>query len=172
MLARYMVGALGLDFDRDFQGHLLERAADGPAMVLDSRVAALWGGGVGWPGFTSVFKGPTGARFIAPTSDEVKRITAKYGFIKPVTLPAGSYPGQDSAVSTIGSWSFVLTRRGLPEEQAYRLARALHRSEAALGNRIPQARESTLANTVAAAPSLDLIHPGVLKYFREIGLVR
>lgn len=70
------------------------------------------------------------------------------------------------------SWSFVLTRQGLPEEQGYRLARALHRSEAALSNRVPRARESTLANTVTAAPSLDLIHPGVLKYLREIGIAR
>ncbi len=28
------------------------------------------------------------------------------------------------------------------------------------------------ANTVAAAPSLDLIHPGVQRYVREIKLIR
>jgi hypothetical protein len=27
-------------------------------------------------------------------------------------------------------------------------------------------------NTAAAAPSLDLVHPGVLRYLREIGVVR
>ena len=37
---------------------------------------------------------------------------------------------------------------------------------------LDQARESTLENTLAAAPSRDLIHPGVLKYMREIGLLR
>ncbi|HZN24227.1 MAG TPA: hypothetical protein VFB75_08360, partial [Burkholderiales bacterium] len=67
-------------------------------------------------------------------------------------------------------WPFVLARASLPDDVAYRLARALHRGEAALGNRLDQARESTLANTLAAAPSRDLIHPGVLRYMREIGL--
>jgi len=37
---------------------------------------------------------------------------------------------------------------------------------------LPQACETTAANTVAAAPAVGLIHPGVLKYFREIGVVK
>ena len=37
---------------------------------------------------------------------------------------------------------------------------------------VPQARETTAANTAAAAPRRDLIHPGVAKYLQEIGLLR
>jgi TRAP transporter TAXI family solute receptor len=54
LLAGYTLEPLGLDRDRDFQPVYLERAGDGPAMVLDGRVAALWGGGIGWPGFTTM----------------------------------------------------------------------------------------------------------------------
>ena len=172
VLARYVMDGLGLDMHKDFQAHLLDKAGDGPAMVLDGRAAALWGGGVGWPGFTAVSNGPAGARFIAPAADEIKRITAKHTFIKPITLPAGSYPGQSAAVATVGSWSFVLARTTLPDDVAYRLARALHKGEAAIGKRLEQARESTLANTLVAAPRIDLIHPGVQKCLREIGLLK
>jgi hypothetical protein len=172
VLARYVMDGLGLDMHKDFQAHLLDKAGDGPAMVLDGRAAALWGGGVGWPGFTAVSNGPAGACFIAPNADEIRRITAKHTFIKPITLPAGSYPGQKAAVATVGSWSFVLARTTLPDDVAYRLARALHKGEAAIGTRLEQARESTLANTLAAAPRVDLIHPGVQKYMREIGLLK
>lgn len=172
VLARYVMDGLGLDMNKDFEPHLLQKAGDGPAMVLDGRAAALWGGGVGWPGFTAVSNGPQGARFIGQTADEIKRVTSKYTFIKPITLPANSYPGQAAAVSTVGSWSFVLARTTLPDEIAYRLARALHKGEAAIGNRLEQARESTLANTLAAAPEVKLIHPGVQKYLREIGLLK
>jgi TRAP transporter TAXI family solute receptor len=141
-------------------------------MVLDGRAAALWGGGVGWPGFMAVSKGTAGARFIAPGAEDIKRIIAKHSFIKPITLPAGSYPGQDAPVTALGSWAFVLARPSLPDDVAYRLARALHRGEAAIGAKLPQARESTLANTLAAAPRQDLIHPGVLRYMREAGILR
>jgi TRAP transporter TAXI family solute receptor len=50
ILGRNVLGAVGIDPDRDIQAIYLERAADGPAMVLDGRAAALWGAGVGWPG--------------------------------------------------------------------------------------------------------------------------
>ena len=172
VLARYVFDGLGMDIERDFQPIFLEKAGDGPAMVLDGRAAALWGGGVGWPGFAAVAKGPAGARFIAPSADEIKRIVAKHSFIKPITLPAGSYPGQDSAVATLGSWAFVLAAPSLPEDVAYRIARALHKGEAAIGAKLAQAKESTLANTLAAAPRHDLIHPGVLKYMREAGVLK
>ena len=172
ILARYVLDGLGLDQERDFQAVYLDRAGDGPAMVLDGRVAALWGGGLGWPGFTAVAKGPAGARFIAPDTNERARILAKHPFLRPMTVPAGSYPGQDAPVASVGSWSFILARPTLAEDVAYRLARALHRGEAALATRLPQAGETTAANTVAAAPRPELIHPGVLRYLREIGVVR
>ncbi len=170
VLARYVFDGLGLDLNKDFQAVYLDKAGDGPAMVLDGRVAALWGGGIGWPGFVAVSNGPSGARFIAPDDAERARILAKHSFIKPITLPAGSYPGQDVAVQTLGSWSLVLARPTLPDEVAYRIARALHQGKVALAARHAQGFESTLANTLAAAPREDLIHPGVLRYIREAGI--
>ena len=172
ILARYVLDGLGLDRDRDFQAIFLDRAGDGPQMVIDARAAALWGGGVGWPGFMAVARGPAGARFIVPDAADIRRIRAKHPFLRELTIPAGSYPGQDVPITSVGSWSFVLARPSLPDEVAYRLARALHQGEAALGRRLPQARETTAFNTVAAAPRVDLIHPGVLRYLRETGLVR
>ena len=32
--------------------------------------------------------------------------------------------------------------------------------------------ETAAVNTATAAPNVELIHPGVLKYFREIGVVK
>jgi TRAP transporter TAXI family solute receptor len=172
ILARYVLDGLGLDQETDFTAVYLDRAGDGPAMVMDGRVAALWGGGMGWPGFTAVAEGPAGARFIAPSAEEATRIRAKHSFLKTLTIAAGSYPGQQDAITSVGSWSFILARPTLADDIAYRLARALHHGEAALAERLPQARETTAANTVSAAPQLALIHPGVLRYLREAGIVR
>lgn len=172
ILARYVLDGIGLDPDKDFAAVYLDHAADGPAMVLDGRVAALWGGGLGWPGFAAVANAPGGARFIAPDAGEIARIRAKHAFLKPMTVPAGSYAGQNAPIESIGSWSFILARADLAQDVAYRLARALHRGEDALGKRLAQARETTAANTAAAAPRLDLIHPGALEYLKEIGIVR
>jgi TRAP transporter TAXI family solute receptor len=172
ILSRYLLDGLGLKQDEDFQSIYLDRAGDGPAMVLDGRAAALWGAGIGWPGFKTMSESPGGARFIAPSADEIARIKAKHAFLKPLTVPAGSYPNQPTAIDSLGSWSFVLTRPDLPDDVAYRLAKSLHGAEAALCKKLAQACETTAANTVAAAPTPDLIHPGALKYFREIGVAK
>lgn len=107
---------------------------------------------------------------MSPSAEEIKRIQAKHAFLKVTTMPAGSYPGQSKPIDSVGSWPFVLARASLPEDVAYRLARALHRAEAVFPARLEQARETTLSNTLAAAPSIELIHPGVRRYMREIGL--
>ena len=132
ILARYVLDGLGLDQQRDFDAVFLDRAGDGPAMVLDGRVAALWGGGVGWPGFVAVAENPAGARFIVPDAAGIRRIQAKHPFLKALTVPPGAYPGQASPIASVGSWSFIMTRPTLPDDVAYRLARALHRGESAL----------------------------------------
>jgi TRAP transporter TAXI family solute receptor len=172
ILSRYVLDGLGLDQQKDFQAIYLERAGDGPTMVLDGRAAALWGGGIGWPGFTTMANSPGGARFIAPSAEEGARIRAKHSFLKAITIPAGAYKGIDAPLESVGSFSFILARPTLEDDSAYRFARALHRGESALAQKLAQARETTAANTAAGAPRQDLIHPGVLRYLREIGVAR
>src|SRR6185436_5715164 len=139
--------------------------------VLDGRVAALWGGGFGWPGFTTMANAPGGARFIVPDRDGIARILAKHTFLRPLDVPAGSYPGQSATIASLGSWSFIMARPTLADDVAYRLARALHRGEARLGEKLAQAKETTAANTAAAARP-ELLHPGAARYLREIGALR
>jgi uncharacterized protein len=172
ILSRYVLDGLGLKQDEDFKAIYLDHAGDGPGMVQDGRAAALWGAGIGWPGFSAVAAAPGGARFIAPDADEITRIRAKHSYLKPLTVPAGSYPNQDAAINSVGSWSFILVRENLPDDVAYHLARSLHSAETALCKKLAQACETTAANTVAAAPDINLIHPGVLRYLREIGVAK
>src|SRR5207244_5506660 len=124
ILARYVLDGLGFDQERDFQAVYLDRAGDGPAMVLDGRVAALWGGGLGWPGFSAVAQGPAGARFLAPDADGIRRILATHAFLKPMSVPAGAYPGLDAPLASVGSWSFLMALPPTPAALAHRLARA------------------------------------------------
>jgi TRAP transporter TAXI family solute receptor len=168
ILSRYVLEGLGLDQQKDFQAIFLDKAGDGPGMVLDGRAVALWGGGVGWPGFAKLAE--AGGRFIAPTPDEAARIRARHSFLKSTVLPANSYTGQTQAIQSVGSWSFVLARNDLPNDTAYALARAIDKGHAALVKRLAQAAETTPRNTAAAAPKPELIHPGVQRYLKEIGL--
>src|SRR6202158_3998094 len=54
ILSRYLLDGLGLKQEEECHSVYLDRPGDGPAMVLDGRVAALWGAGIGWPGFKTM----------------------------------------------------------------------------------------------------------------------
>ena len=165
-LGRTVLDSLGIDAKQLF----LEKAADGPPMLMEGRADALWGAGVGWPAFTALAK--QGARFVGPTPEEIRRILARNPALMAVTLPAKSYPGQDEPLPSVGSWSYVLATDKLKDDTAFLLARAVHRAEGPLAARLEQARETTMVNTVAAAPRPELLHPGVRRYLRQAGLDR
>ncbi len=170
--ARYVLDALGLDPDRDFEPIYTDRMTDGPTMILEGRASALWGSGNRWPGFVRAASDPRGVRFITPDDRQVDRIVGKYSFMRRIVLPAGRYPGQSDPLLTMGSWSYVLARPFLDDSVGYALAAALHKVEKAGGLFGGQLAESTVSNTLASLPRLDVLQGGVELYYREIGAIK
>ncbi|MCW5737871.1 MAG: TAXI family TRAP transporter solute-binding subunit [Enhydrobacter sp.] len=169
--ARYVMDGMGLDMDRDFQAIYPANFTDGPHMVLESRAAAIWGIGLRWPGFVVIAGRPLGARFIVPSADEIARIRGKYPFLEKLTVPAGLYPGQYDPLHTVGAWSFILARPDLDDEAGYRMAAALNKVERARAF-TSQLVQTTARNTLSAIKSIDDLQPGVLRYYRDIKLVK
>jgi TRAP transporter TAXI family solute receptor len=165
-LGRTVLKSLGVEV----QEITLQKAEDGPPLLLEGKAAAVWGAGVGWPAFGALAK--RGGRFVGLSQGEIETVLKKNPSLQRVTLPANSYAGQAEALPSVGSWSYVFARPGLSEEAAYLLARAIHRAEPKLAASLAQARETTMANLVSAAPREELIHPGVRKYLREAGFIR
>lgn len=170
ILVNDVLDGLGLQPDKDFQQIILAKAADGPTLVIDGGAAALWGAGIGWPGFVKVADSEAGGRFIPPTEEQIESVLAKHPHLKRMSIPAGTYRGQTETIDSIGLWSLILARPDLDEETAYRLARAIHNGNEALVQRLPQGRYTTSRNTVENV-SPGQLHPGAARFFREIGLM-
>lgn len=166
ILATNVLDGIDLSPEQDFTPIILEKASDGPRLVLSGEVAALWGAGIGWPGFVEVANGPRGARFIAPSTTEIQQILTKYPHLKTMSVPANTYKGQDQAIDSVGLWSLILARPDLPDSIAYRLVGAIHQGQAALAERLAQGQYTTLENTVENV-SPENLNPGASRYFRE-----
>lgn len=167
VMGRAVLEASGLDPDHDVQPVWLDHAGDGPPMVLDRRAAALWGGGIGWPGFLAVARDPSGAKFIAPSEEAIARLVQADPSSMRLTVPAQAFPGQTAAITTVGSWSFVLARPGFDPATAYQIVRALARaiSEGRLDH--PQASESDPRQLKGVVPSA-WINPGTAKFLERV----
>ena len=169
ILVNDVLSGLGLSPQRDFQQIILEKAADGPRMVLSGEADALWGAGIGWPGFVKVSESQGGGRFIAPSAEEVQRILSRHPHLRPMSVPAGTYRGQVARIDSVGLWSLILVRTDMPDTVAYRLAAAIHAGEPAMAQRLAQGRFTTAENTVREV-SQSKLHPGALRYYRAAGI--
>ncbi len=157
-LARQVHAGIGLDIDRDFEALYVEQAAESPRLVRSGRAAGLWGAGEGWPGFTELARSPGGARFIGPSPEQIPRIVAAFPLLKAMQVPKGAYPGIDEPLPTVGSVNWILARDDLDDARAAAFVEAMDGAARELAAALPQAAFGTLANTLASAPSRDLLH--------------
>ncbi|KQP38387.1 C4-dicarboxylate ABC transporter substrate-binding protein [Methylobacterium sp. Leaf104] len=168
VMGRTVLAGSGIDPDRDIEPILLDRAGDGAVMVQDGRAAALWGAGLGWPGFRTLAEAPGGARFFGPAPDAIDRILALGTSLRRRTVPANALKGQQAPIDTVGSWSFVLARPDVDGALVARFVAALAGSQARLAQSYPQGGDSDPRNLVDAVPH-GWLHPASAAYLRGIG---
>jgi uncharacterized protein len=86
-----------------------------------------------------------------------------------MTIPAGTYPGQDEDVPTFGTSALIMVNENMPEAEAYWIVKAI-------GDRLEEFRNMTAANAgvthefMSRVDGIDL-HPGAARYYREIGVL-
>lgn len=171
ILVNDVLDGIGLSPTEDFEQIILSRAAEGPGLVLEGKAEALWGAGIGWPGFVKVANSKAGARFIAPDAEQIQRILEKHPHLKPMAVPAHTYQGQSERIDSVGLWSLILVRPDLPDEVVYQLARAIHRGQPALASRLDQGKYTTAQNTVDQVPA-GRLHAGAARYYTDAGLLQ
>lgn len=168
VMGRTVLKGSGIDPEHDITPILLDRAGDGPTLVLDGKAAALWGGSVGWPGFKTMADAPGGARFFGPAPEAVEAILALRPSLRRLTIPAKSFKGQDAAIDTVGSWSFIMGKPGLDPVVVSRLVRAIDQGKVRLAQLYAQGGESDPRN-LPGATKAEWLHPATIDYLKEIG---
>lgn len=171
ILVNDVLNGLSLKPDKDFQQIILNKASEGPKLVLEKKAEALWGAGIGWPGFVKVANSSVGARFISPRETQIKKILKKHPHLTRMIVPAGTYKGQDKDIDSIGLWSLILISPTVSEDTAYQLVKAIHQGESMMAHKLKQGRFTTVKNTLSNV-DMKLLHPGVIKYYREQKLIQ
>lgn len=103
---------------------------------------------------------------VVPVPDEKLRDLQKInkGYDKR-TIKAGSYPGQEKDIQTIGTWTHLMMRCSTPEDLVYRITKSLAQNTEHLGNVV-----SAVKGLTTKELAIDVgvpYHPGARKYYRE-----
>ncbi|MCP4670980.1 MAG: TAXI family TRAP transporter solute-binding subunit, partial [Desulfobacula sp.] len=102
------------------------------------------------------------------TPEQTKKILASKSTYAGVDLSGGIYRGVDKAVSTIGVWNVMICQKSLDTDLVYKLVKVLFEKNEFLKKIHPSASYTTPENTVKYS-SIPL-HPGTIKYLKEIGV--
>lgn len=110
-----------------------------------------------------------GARIVPIGGPQVDDLRRRYPFVQHVRIPAGTYPGQDRRLHTVGVGQVLICRADLDPGVVYRVTRAL----------IQEFEQVTGHDSVLGRIRLDRapvtpipLHPGAARFYREWELFR
>ncbi|MBN1828093.1 MAG: TAXI family TRAP transporter solute-binding subunit [Deltaproteobacteria bacterium] len=86
------------------------------------------------------------------------------------TMPANVYPNQNYPVETVATATFLAVRQDLSEELVYQMTKQLFDNLPTLIQAHSAAKEITLENILKGA--VLPVHPGALKYYKEVGILK
>ncbi|MDH4265252.1 MAG: TAXI family TRAP transporter solute-binding subunit [Deltaproteobacteria bacterium] len=113
----------------------------------------------------------------------IKKITDTWPFYAKVTIPAGTYRGQDKAVNTVAVMAQWVTDAQIPDDIIYELTKALWEegTHVLRGDKAPSAA-TIMGQVHAKGKDVQLrtaldgmaipLHPGAARYYREKGLIK
>ncbi|SIQ35732.1 TAXI family TRAP transporter solute-binding subunit [Marinobacterium stanieri] len=106
---------------------------------------------------------------IVPVGADVAKALNNPAYIS-TTIPAGTYDGQDTDVSTVAVVNFLVTSTNVADDTAYKMARELFDNRDRLEAAHAAGRQIKLENALNGMPIP--LHPGAERYYREVGLIK
>lgn len=107
--------------------------------------------------------------FIRIDEEKLAAIDKEYPFMVRVTIPAGTYKGQDKEVYTMGYVNALFVSADLPDEVVYNVTKTIFTHHDEFVKVHPLAKKVTLEN--ACKDPVIPIHPGAKKYYEEAGVL-
>ncbi|MBD1400096.1 TAXI family TRAP transporter solute-binding subunit [Pelovirga terrestris] len=164
-----LLGGLGVDVEKDYS---LAYAGYGPS------ADALQNGQVA--GMSTPAGAPVSAvtRTFATMGDDVvvldftdeqmKQADSGMELWTRYVVPAGTYPGQVKDINTIAQPNFLAVRADVDEDAVYQITKTIYENLPFLNAIHSATRVMAIEKAIAGLPMP--LHPGALKYFREVGL--
>ena len=112
--------------------------------------------------------GSTPVNLIPIEGQQSDLLTGAYGFYTKAVIPAGTYKGQDSDVTTLAVMSVLLASDKTPADKIYTITGALFKEKAALNDAVPV--EFDLEEQKAVESVTIPFHPGAAQYYQECGI--
>ncbi len=124
------------------------------------------GAGVPFPSFVEL-EAKNKVRYVALTSAEIAAVRLAMPELAPSRIPAGTYPSLLRHYETLGLYNFAVAHEQLPEDLVYQVVKAVFENHEEMME-VHAAAAATIPANIDRNSFLPL-HPGAIRYYRQIG---
>jgi hypothetical protein len=164
--------AVGLDYRKDLRAEGL-KAAEAPGMLQDGRIDAFFYT-VGHPSgaIKEATSGATKVRIIPVAGPGIDKLVAKFPYYAKATVPIRFYPQalNTEDVPTFGVKATFVTSAKVPEEVVYAIVKEVFDNFEQFKKLHPAYAVLTKENMLEGLTAP--LHPGALRYYRGVGLLK
>ncbi|EKA7349963.1 TAXI family TRAP transporter solute-binding subunit [Vibrio vulnificus] len=111
------------------------------------------------------------AKLVSATGPQIDKIVADNPYYAYSTVPAGMYRGTDKNVKSFGVAATLVTTADVSDDVAYNVAKAVFENFDTFKRLHPAFATLKKEDMVSAGISIPL-HPGAVKYYKEVGLLK
>ncbi len=172
VMAQAMLQEYGFDLQKDLTIAHLSQTESAQALK-DGIIDAVFFN-FAYPGAAVLDLAATRDIVLVPVEPEMAdRIVKKFPYYVKITIPAKTYPKVDYDVLCVGDSNVMVANRKMDDLVAYKVVKAIFenvdKGQWALKNVHPVAAQFTPQNAVNSPIPL---HPGAIKYFKEVGALK
>ncbi|HFQ89769.1 MAG TPA: TAXI family TRAP transporter solute-binding subunit [Desulfobulbus sp.] len=166
------LNAVGIDYRKDLQAENV-KASEAPGLLQDGRIDAFFYT-VGHPSgaIKEATSGARKVRFVSISGPGIDKMLAKYPYYAKSVIPVKMYPGaqNDKDVPTFGVKATLVTSIKVPNDIVYAVTKEVFVNFDEFKKLHPA--YSTLTKKSMLEGLTAPIHPGAMKYYREVGLMK
>jgi TRAP transporter TAXI family solute receptor len=172
VMAQAMLQEYGFDLQKDLTiAHLSQNES---AQALKDGIVDAVFFNFAYPGAAVLDLAATRDIVLVPVEPAMAdKIVKKFPYYVRITIPAKTYPKVDQDVLCVGDSNVMLANRKMDDSVAYKIVKAIFenvdKGQWALKNVHPIAAQLTPQNAVNSPIPL---HPGAIKYFKEVGAIK
>lgn len=146
---------------------------DGANMMKDGVLDVVVAGGAPNVNALSEADSTKPIKLLPIPEDAMKRILDKgYGY-SAMAIPAGTYKNQKEDVPCLATVGLIIVNKKLDEEYVYNMTKALWENLDKIAKEQPErAKWMSKEKAYNDVPDPSTIHPGALKYYKEIGVAK
>jgi TRAP transporter TAXI family solute receptor len=163
LVAERVLGAVGLDADRDLTRSGLG-ITEAPAALRAGRIDAFfWSGGLPTPAIRNL-AAAVPIRLL-PVGDQASDLRRKYGtYYRRATIPPATYAGVGQTI-TIGVPNYLLVATAVDDATVYRITQVLFLRRSEIAKEVPSGQRLDSRSAISTMPVR--LHPGAERYYRE-----